>query len=61
MKKSGIILVLVMITLVGLWVWVAVSPNQTPQDQRQQKLFSKQSSDQGEVSVEVTPVVLEPG
>lgn len=71
MKNFGIIMVLILITLTGLWVWAVVGPNQTPQERMQQKLlsegkqsndsFTKQSNDQGEVSIEATPVVLEPG
>ena len=61
MKSLGIILVLILITLTGLWVWAIAGPKQTPQEKVQQKSFTAQSSDRGEVSIEVTPVVLEPG
>ena len=60
MKSLGIILVLILITLTGLWVWAIAGPKQTPQEKVQQKSFTAQSSDRGEVSIEVTPVVLEP-
>lgn len=61
MKKMGIILLLILVVLVGLWVWVMISPNQISKEQVQQKTFTKQSDDQGEVIVEVTPISLDAG
>lgn len=61
MKNFGIIMVLILITLTGLWVWAVVDLKQTPPERVQQESFTVQSSDQGEVSIEATPVVLEPG
>ena len=56
MKKLGIILILnlTLIILVGVWVW----NNRVESNQNQ---FTEQSDDQGEVTVEVMPVSLEPG
>jgi len=61
MNKLGIILVVIMITLVGMWVWVVINPNQTSQSEVKSKVLSEQSDDQGQVTVDVTPVFLEPG
>lgn len=61
MSKVGISLILIFITLAGLWIWAVIGSDQTPQKEIKQEFLTKQSSDQGEVSIEVTPVVLEPG
>ncbi|MDP3948170.1 MAG: hypothetical protein Q8P87_00495 [bacterium] len=61
MNNLGRALVLMFIVLVGLWLWAVVDSKQTSPEVIQKELLTKQSSDQGEVSVEVTPVVLEPG
>lgn|SRR3989344_5841516 len=62
MIKLGIILNLTLIILAGVWVWNnRVESNQVPRSQIQQKQFTKQSDDQGEIIVGVMPVSLESG
>lgn len=61
MSKVGISLILIFITLAGLWIWAVKGSDHTPQKEIKQEFLTKQSSDQGEVSIEVTPVSLEPG
>lgn len=61
MKKLGTVLLLMSVVLVGSWIWMVVSSAEPALDQVQQKTLIRQSNDQGEVIVEVTPVVLKPG
>lgn len=61
MKKLGVFLILTMIVLTGFWVWSILDSSQPPKGQPQQKQLTKQSDNQGEVIVEVIPILLEKG
>lgn len=53
MKKIGIILALLPIIIVGLWIFNEAKPKTAPS--------VKQTDEQGEVTVEVTPLLLQAG
>lgn len=61
MNKLGIFLSLIFIILVGLWGWIIIGSKQTPPVVLQEKRLNTQTVSEGEVSVEVTPMVLETG
>lgn len=61
MNKLGIFLSFIFIVLVGLWGWIMMGPKEMPPAQVQEERLSTQSAAEGEVSVEVTPMVLKPG
>lgn len=63
MKKVGYFLVFILIVLTVYWIWIVSQPAEVPNQQQvsQQKQFEKQTDEQAEVSVEVTPVSLQSG